>query len=116
MMKIENKKIDIYQIYLKENSRPPSKGGNTKALHSHIITIDKEKYSFLAFGSKQWVFKVDLVSFEYELKDQYKNIIPETLVTIDKSGNEVIRGLRDFNKKLRSAGTRMPVSRREFNG
>lgn len=114
-MKITNAKIESYGKYLQENSRPPSKGGNTKALHSHVLTISGEKYSFLGLGSQQWVFKTDSVSFEYEIKGNYKNIIKETLITIDKSGNEVIRGNREYKKQLRTADTRMPVSRREMN-
>ena len=114
-LKIERACIEDYQKYLNENSRPPSKGGNTKALHSHVLIIDGEKYSFLALGSQQWVFKTDLVSFEYELNGQYKNIIKETLITIDKSGDEVARGNRGFKKQLRTSDTRMPVSRREMN-
>lgn len=114
-MQIINAKIESYQKFLNEKSRPPSKGGNTNALHSHVFYIDGEKYSFLALGSQQWVFKSDLVSFEYELNGAYKNIIKDTLVTIDKSGNEVLRGNRGFKKQLRTADTRMPVSRREMN-
>lgn len=114
-MKIEKAKIKDYQMYLKEKSRPPSNGGNTKALHSHVLVINGEKYSFLALGSKQWVFKTDLVSFEYELNGQYKNIKNETLVTVDKNGKEVVRGNRGFKKQLRTSDTRMPVSRREMN-
>ncbi|MAX32369.1 MAG: hypothetical protein CME72_04785 [Halomonadaceae bacterium] len=114
-MKKEKAKIEDYQKYLNEKSRPPSKGGNTKALHSHVLVIDGEKYGFLAVGSQQWVFKTDLVSFEYEMNGQYKNIKKETLVTVDKNGKEVVRGNRGFKKHLRTAHTRMPVSRREMN-
>lgn len=114
-MKIENAKIEDYQKYLQEKSRPPSKGGNTKALHSHVLVIDGKKYSFLALGSQQWVFKTDLVSFEYELNGQYRNIDKETLITIDKTGSKVVRGNRVVKKQLRTADTRMPVSRREMN-
>jgi hypothetical protein len=80
-----------------------------------VLYIEGEKYSFLALGSQQWVFKSDLVSFEYEIKGSYKNIINGTLVTIDKSGNEVVRGNRGYKRQLRTADTRMPVSRREMN-
>lgn len=114
-MKVENAKIESYQKFLQEKSRPPSKGGNTKALHSHVLYIDGDKYSFLALGSQQWVFKTDLVSFEYEVKGQYKNIIKDTIITIDKAGNELLRGNRGFKKQLRTADARMPVSRREMN-
>jgi hypothetical protein len=113
-LKIENRKIERYTKYLNEKSRPPSKGGNTGALHSHILIIDNEKYSFLALGSQQWVFKSDTVSFEYEIKGQYKNIVTGTLVTIDEDGNEVIRGNRGYKSRLRTADTRMPASRREM--
>jgi len=111
--KIEGKKINAYEKYLRENSRPPSKGGNTKALHSHILEIDGENYSFLALGSQQWVFKSDTVSFEYEVNDGYKNIDKETIVTIDRNGQPIIRGNRGFKPKLRTADSREPASRRE---
>ncbi len=113
-LKIENKKITDYKLFLQEHSRPPSRGGNTKALHAHYLEIEGEKYSFLALGSQQWVFKSDTVSFEYIVKDGiYKNIIKATLVTVDHSGKIIVRGNRDFKNKLRTAATRMPVSRRE---
>lgn len=113
MLKIENKKISDYKLFLYENSRPPSKGGNTKALHSHVIQINGEKYSFLALGSQQWVFKSDTVSFEYEINNGYKNIVKETIVTLDRNGQLVVRGNHDFKKQVRTTDTRMPGSRRE---
>lgn len=115
MNKIANKKIESYSKYLKEKSRPPSRGGNTKALHAHHLVIDGDTYSFLALGSQQWVFKTDLVSFEYEIKGIYKNIIVNTLITVDKNGCEIVRGNRGYKRQLRTADTRMPVSRREMN-
>jgi hypothetical protein len=111
--KVEHKQITAYGKFLLENSRPPSKGGNTAALHSHVLEIDGEKYSFLASGSQQWVFKSDTVSFEYEIKDGYKNIALETIVTLDRHGKTIVRGNRGFKSKLRTAVTRMPGSRRE---
>lgn len=111
--KIEGKRITTYGKLLVENSRPPSKGGNTGALHSHLIEIDGEKYSFLALGTQQWVFKSDTVSFEYEIKDRYKNIAKETIVTLDRHGQPIVRGNRGFKNKLRTAVTRIPGSRRE---
>lgn len=114
-MKIEKAKIEDYRKYLREKSRPPSKGGNTKALHSHVLVIDGEEYSFLALGSEQWVFKIDLVSFEYELHGQYKNVKKETLVTFDKDGNRVVRGNRGFKSQLRTEDARIPASRRKMN-
>lgn len=114
-MKIENAKIESYATYLTENHRPPSRGGNGNALHAHVLNIDGEKYSFLGLGFRQWVYKSDTVSFEYEIKGQYKNIIAESIVTRDRNGKEVVRGNRGFKRKLRTAETRMPVSRRELN-
>ncbi len=111
--KVEHKQITAYGKFLVERSRPPSKGGNTGALHSHVLEIDGEKYRFLALGSQQWVFKSDTISFEYELKDGYKNIALETIVTLDRHGQPVARGNRGFKKTLRTASTRMPGSRRE---
>ena len=105
-LRIENKKITSYKLFLKEPSRPPSRGGNTNALHSHILEIEGEKYSFIALGSQQWVFKSDNVSFHYEVNDGYKNIIKETLVTITKSGETIIRGNRGFKNQLRTTSAR----------
>ncbi|EPA6637425.1 TPA: hypothetical protein ACXIGT_001315 [Serratia marcescens] len=72
--KVSSKKISEYQKYLIEKSRPPSRGGNGKALHSHVVIIDGVKYSFLANDSKQWVFKSDTVSFEYKIENGFNNI------------------------------------------
>lgn len=110
---IKDAKIDDYFTVLKEKSRPPSRGGNTKARHAHYIKIEGKIYSFLAFGSKQWVYKSDRVSFEFEMKGEYRNVLPESIRTTDKDGNVVIRGLRGFSKELRTANTRLPGSRRE---
>lgn len=110
---IENKKITSYGVFLREQSRPPSRGGNTKALHSHKLEIEGERYSFLALGSQQWVFKSDSVSFDYEIKNGYKNIIKESMVTWDRHGKVVVRGNRGFKKELRMTPARLPGSRRE---
>ena len=108
-------KFDTYTTFPKEKSRPPSRGGNTKALHSHCLTFGGESYSFLGLGSKQWAYKSDLVSFEFEIKGEYKNIIPESLVTIERNGKEVFRGERGYKKTLRTVESRLPASRRELN-
>ncbi len=112
-IKMENKKITFYGKYLVEHSRPPSKGGNTNALHTHVLEIDGEKYSFFALGSQQWVFKSDTVSFEYEFKDGYKKMLPESIKTLDRTGKLVSRGNHGFKTQLRTADTRMPSSRKE---
>jgi hypothetical protein len=111
--KIENKKFETYGKFLREKSRPPSRGGNTNALHAHVLTIDGETYSFLSPGSQQWAFKSDTVSFEFEINGDYKNIIKETFIATAPSGDPVIRGNHGFKPKLRTADARMPVSRRE---
>lgn len=112
--RIENKRVEHYKKYQKEPYRPPSKGGNTSALHSHVLIIDGEKYSFLALGGQQRAYKSDTVSFEYEItKEGYRNIIVETFVARTKDGAEIVRGNRGFKSRLRTAGTRMPASRRE---
>ncbi|MGZ0799615.1 hypothetical protein ACXNAL_00065 [Kluyvera ascorbata] len=110
---VSNKKISEYIKILTEKSRPPSKGGNSKARHTHILIVDGERYSFIAFDSKQWVFKTDTVSFDYEINNGYKNIIPDSIETIDKNGCRVVRGNRGYTKKLRTADARLPGSRRE---
>ncbi|WP_299160301.1 hypothetical protein [Accumulibacter sp.] len=115
-LRVENKKITSYGLFLSEPSRPPSRGGNTTALHSHVLEIEGEKFSFLARGSQQWVFKSDLVSFEYEINNEYKNIVKETIVTTDRAGKFVDRGNRGYKQQLRTAPARMPASRREQRG
>lgn len=111
--RIENKKLTSYKFILLEESRPPSRGGNTSALHAHILEIDGEKYSFKAVGAQQWVYKSDTVSFTYEINGTYKNIITDTLITRDRKNNIIVRGNRTEKKKLRTAKARLPASRRE---
>jgi hypothetical protein len=110
---LDNVQFEKYEKFLKEKSRPPSRGGNTNALHSHILTIDGEKYSFLSPGSQQWAFKSDSISFEYEINDGYKNIIKETFSVKTKAGKPVVRGNHGFKPKLRTASSRLPTSKRE---
>ena len=112
-LRIENAKIDRYRAALREPHRPPSRGGNTSALHVHLLTIAGSTFSFLARGSRQWVYKSDLVSFEYEIKGNYRNVIRATLRAIDLRGCPVVRGDRRYKEKLRSTITRLPSSRRE---
>jgi hypothetical protein len=111
--KIEDVKFEKYEKFLQEKSRPPSKGGNTNALHSHVLTIGGEKYSFLSPGSQQWAYKTDSISFEYEINGGYKNIIKETLTVKTKAGEPITRGNHGFKSKLRTANLRLPASKRE---
>lgn len=111
--KITDQHFEKYRLFLVEKHRPPSRGGNTGALHAHVLFIEGERYSFLALGSQQWAYKSDTVSFAYELKDGYKNVVRDTFVAVSKSGVPVVRGDRGFKVKLRTADSRMPASRRE---
>ena len=113
--RIELQPIENYTTVLIEPSRPPSKGGNTRALHRHRLTIGGEHYSFLALGTRKWVFATDRVSFDFVTTPEgYRNIQSWTLRAFDKNGKAVTRGIRGTKPKLRTAATRMPGSRREF--
>jgi hypothetical protein len=111
--RITDAQIDSYYVHLHEPSRPPSRGGDTRALHQHVIHIAGERYSFMALGSQRWVFKTDRVSFDYEINGRYRNILKKTLVTVDANGKSVVRGNRGFKRQLRTALARLPGSRRE---
>jgi hypothetical protein len=113
-MKITNVKIEKYTKILLEKTRPPSRGGNTNALHMHIITIKNIEFSFTAVGATQWVFKNDTLSFEYKHNGTHKNIIWDSIKCTDKNGNSVVRGNRANRDKIRTADARMPMSRREM--
>lgn len=112
--RVENARITDYTTLLLEPTRSPSKGGNGRAHHSHRITINGEHYSWHALGFRQWIYKSDTVTFEWEWdpSKRYRNIDPESIVVADKPGKEVVRGERG-GKNWRSAQQRTPVSRRE---
>ena len=100
---INGANITKYETFLIEAYRPPSRGGNTKALHSHRMLIDGNWYSFFALGSKKFVFKTDTVRFEYvKTPEGYLNVKKPTIVTKDAKGKMVHRGDRRFKKQLRS--------------
>lgn len=107
--------LEKYGIYLKDKSRPPSKGGNTKAWHQHVISVAGVTYSFLALGAKKWAFSSDQITFRWSWgsTERYRNIDSETLEVWDKAGNPVIRGIRGF-KPWRTAETRLPARRSEW--
>lgn len=106
--------VSEYRTFLNEPYRPPSKGGNTRALHQHSFLIEGQRYSFLALGAKKWVFKNDTVQFSWQWDDsrKYRNVISESIKTYDYKGDAVVRGERGTKKK-RTAPARMPASRRE---
>ena len=113
-MNVENAEVQSYGAYLKDKSRPPSKGGNTSAWHQHVLRIEGEAYSFLARGARKWVFASDRVSFEWDWDEtkKYRNINPASMTTVDRQGAPVRRGDRT-SKPWRTAATRTPASRRE---
>lgn len=114
---VEATKITGYTTALREPGRPPSKGGNTSALHGHRIEIDGVWYSFLALGKQKWVFASDVVSFKWmwDPTEQYRNIVKDSLRTWDRRGAAVIRGNRGSKPILRTAETRLPARRSEWS-
>ncbi|WP_051960688.1 hypothetical protein [Devosia riboflavina] len=73
---------------MKDKSRPPSRGGNKRAWHQHVITIAGEKYSFLAPWSGKFVYSGETVSFDWDWDQtgKYRNIDGRTLVAWNSSG------------------------------
>lgn len=115
---IESRLIDEYATpQLCEPSRPPSRGGNGKALHRHAFRIDSTWYSFFAAGSKKWIFKNDVVRFQFEAVEKdgrvFNNVKLDTLQVLDSKGIKASRGGGTYAKKRRTSETRLPVSRRE---
>ena len=115
--KIGPVQVSNYRAFLIEPSRPPSRGGNTRARHRHAFEVDGEAYSFFAAGSKKWIFASDTADFTWAWDDTktYRNVVLSSLKTLDKNGVEVVRGDRDY-KKMRASPARMPASRREQRG
>lgn len=113
---VENVRPSSYLAFLNEPHRPPSRGGNTGAQHAHVLVVDGQKYSFLALGARKWVYLSDTVSFtwKWDASRKYRNIDPSSVKVRDKTGADVVRGLRGA-KRRRTAQTRMPVSRREMH-
>lgn len=115
VFRVEDVTLDVYRAILKDESRPPSRGGNTRAWHQHILTIDGERYPFLALGARKWVFAGDRVSFEWswDASHRYRNVDPNSIRVRDKTGKPVVRGNRG-GKKWRTAETRLPARRRDW--
>lgn len=107
-------KVENYRAFLVDQYRAPSKGGNTRAWHRHSFVVEGATYSFLALGSRKWVYAGDEVEFDWEWDEskRYRNVITDSLVTRDRHGRSIVRGDRG-DKKWRSAPPRMPASRRE---
>jgi hypothetical protein len=115
-MRMEKAAVQDYGAYLKDKSRPPSRGGNRRGWHQHVITIDGERYSFLAPWSGKFVYKDETVSFEWEWDEtgKYRNVDPLSVVAWGPDGNAKRRGERG-NKPWRTADTRLPARRSEWN-
>lgn len=116
LLTVERSPIDDYKAGLREPSRPPSKGGNTAALHGHNIKIGDVWYSFLALGAQKWVFASDTVTFDWawDTSGKYRNIVRETVRVWEKNGIPVVRGNRESKPKLRTVQTRLPARRGEW--
>ena len=65
---VENVIVSLYQKSATDKYRPPSKGGNTRAWHTHSLTINRERDSFRALGARQWVYSGDTVSMRRHAK------------------------------------------------
>lgn len=104
-----------YRAVLKDKYRPPSKGGNTKAWHQHVVIIEGHRYAFLALGARKWAYKGDTISFDWswDSSKKYRNVEPNSIVVRDRTGAPVTRGERG-HKKWRTAVTRLPGRRREW--
>ncbi|MGR6331424.1 hypothetical protein ACU5AX_20375 [Sphingomonas sp. XXL09] len=110
---MERTRLEDYTFRLTEFSRPPSKGGNTRAQYRHALKVDRIWYSWFALGGQKWVFVNDEVSFRWKWDStrQYRNIIPESVLTWDQTGDPVRRGNRGTKVKLRTAPGRLPGRR-----
>lgn len=106
-MKVERTAISAYFTKLVEPGRPPSRGGNTRAHHQHTVLIGEDRYSFLALGSRKWIFSSDTVEFEWDWDPtgKYRNINEFSIFTWDKKGEPVKRGHRG-TKAWRTASSR----------
>ncbi|WP_454888316.1 hypothetical protein [Sphingobium herbicidovorans] len=113
---VERTAIADYRATLREPSRPPSKGGNTGALHGHALNIGGVWYNFLALGAQKWVFASDTVAFDWawDSLQNYRNIVRDSIRVWDRNGSPVIRGNRGSKPKLRTAQTRLPARRKEW--
>jgi hypothetical protein len=112
---VERAEIEQYTITLKDKSRPPSKGGNSRAWHRHVMTIGGETYSFLATWSGKFVYKGETVSFDWEWDStgSYRNVDRTSIVAWSTAGEKIVRGERG-EKRWRTADNRLPARRSEW--
>jgi len=114
-VRVEKAEVEHYATYLKDKSRPPSRGGNSGAWHQHVLTIGGDTYSFLAPWSGKLVHKGETVGFDWEWDSsgKYRNADLASVVAFKPNGEEVWWGDRG-NKKWRTANTRPPGRRSEW--
>jgi hypothetical protein len=95
-VRIEQIQVEQYGVYLKDKSRPPSRGGNGRAWHQHVLTIGGERYSFLAPWSGKLVYKGETVSFDWEWDESstYRNVDRASVVAWSKAGKQARRARR----------------------
>src|SRR3546814_7945345 len=117
VQKVDWTAIEDYRTGLREPSRPPSKGGNTAALHGHSIKIGDAWFSFLALGAQKWVFASDTVTFDWawDASGKYRNIVKDSVRTLDKNGTPVVRGNRGSQTTLRTAKTDRQSTRMHYS-
>ncbi|MBZ9810943.1 MULTISPECIES: hypothetical protein [unclassified Mesorhizobium] len=115
-MNIDKAEVEHYGLYLKDKSRPPSRGGNKRPWHQHVITIGGERYSFLAQWSGKFVYSGETVSFAWDWGEsgKYRNADCLSVVAWDQDGKPKRRGERG-SKPWRTADTRLPARRGEWN-
>ena len=101
-------RVEAYTPYLVEYSRSSSRGGNHSAMHRHNLRIAGKTYSFLARGWRQWAYRTDAVSFEWEWDRtrKFRHILVHTFVTVDQNGAQILRGDRRAKKQWRTTPAR----------
>jgi hypothetical protein len=114
-LRVERAEVEHYGVYLKDKSRPPSRGGNSRAWHQHVLTIGGERYSFLAAWSGKFVYKGETVSFDWDWDEdkRYRNVEISSVFAVRANGEEVVRGDRG-SKAWRTADNRLPARRSEW--
>jgi len=114
-VRLERAEVDYYSVYLKDKSRPPSRGGNRRAWHQHVLTIAGERYSFLATWSGKFVYQGEMVSFDWDWHENrhYRNIDVRSVIAWKPNGKQILRGERG-GKPWRTAKTRPPERRSEW--
>ena len=93
-MKCEDAVVEKYTYHRVRKPGRWNMGKETKSgsFYSHKLVIGGEKYSFIAQGWRQYVYKGDTCEFHWVDNNGYKNIDRDTLKVYDKNGTRVWRG------------------------